>query len=448
MLVPGYGHDLFLSYAHAEAQWVEAFKKAFRQEFHEREGRPVSVWQDSTDLRPGTKWTAELEHGVKNAAAVLAIVSPAYQASPWCREERRFLLSHYGGLEGLKVETLYRFFKIFKLPTERNLLAELQDVRFFGQTKEPYLLDSPEFKVAITKAVTAVRELFRLMSNSQTSVYLATGAIEMENDRTRLEDELTAHGYKVHPNFALNEDFGAEALAAEMEPCSRVIFLLGSQHDNFVERQIDQATAFQKPCLFWIHPRLSQNATPDEQRFLQRLQDRRDLPVGSEILGGQSIPALWTALEPKLKSTAPKAPAAPTTESSKPSVYLIFDATLSTESEAATQLSGILHNRNLHVIQSKSYDDHQGLMKTSDAALLLRTVKPEPDDWWLRFLAQEVILNTSFAAKALVLADITRVKVTDADIPVLPYSKQFSPQALDPFVDRLLRARGANAGGR
>ena len=69
-MVPGYAHDLFLSYAHAEAQWVEAFKKAFCQEFHEREGRPVSIWQDSTDLRPGTKWTAELENGVRRAAAV------------------------------------------------------------------------------------------------------------------------------------------------------------------------------------------------------------------------------------------------------------------------------------------------------------------------------------------------------------------------------------------
>jgi hypothetical protein len=445
-MVPGYAHDLFLSYAHAEAQWVEAFKKAFCQEFHEREGRPVSVWQDSTDLRPGTKWTAELENGVRNAAAVLAIVSPAYQASPWCREERRFLLNHYGGLEGLKVEAIYRFLKIFKLPTERDLLAELQDVRFFSQTKEPYPIETPEFKVAITKAVTAIRELFRLMSNGHTSVYLATGAMEMEPDRTRLEDELTGHGYKVRPGFALNEDFGAETLAAELDPCSRAIFLLGGHHDPFVSQQIEQAIAFNKPCLFWIHPRLSLNATPEQQRLLQHLQDRRDLPAGSEILGGQSIPALWSALEPKLKDNPPKPAAA--TESTKPSVYLIFDATLSAESDAAAHLTGILNNRNLQVIQSKNFDDHQDLMHTSDAALLLRTTKPEPDDWWLRLLAQEVILSTRFASKALVLADTTRLKLTPGDIPVLPYSQPFSPQTLDPFIDKLQRARGAHAGGR
>jgi hypothetical protein len=425
---------------------VEAFKKAFCQEFHEREGRPVSVWQDSSDLRPGTKWTAELEDVVKNAAALLAIVSPAYQASPWCGEEYRFLLNHYGTLEALKVETIYRFFKIFKLPTEHDILPELQDVRFFSQTKEPYSIESPEFKVAITKAVTAIRELFRLMSNGKTSVYLATGPIEMVTDRTRLEDELTGHGYKVRPSFALDRRFPAETLVSEVDPCSRAIFLLGAQHDPFVSQQIDQAVALNKPCLFWIHPRLSLNAIPEQQRLLQHLQDRRDLPAGSEILGGQSIPALWNALEPKLKPAEPKP--APTTESTKPSVYLIFDATLSAESEAAAHLSGILENRNLQVIQSNHFDDHQDLMNTSDAALLLRTTNPKSDDWWLRLLAQEVILNTRFASKALVLADTTRLKLTASDIPVLPYSQPFSPQALDPFIDKLQRARGAHAGSR
>ena len=155
---------------------------------------------------------------------------------------------------------------------------------------------------------------------------------------------------------------------------------------------------------------------------------------------------MWNALEPKLKDNPPKPAAA--TESTKPSVYLIFDATLSAESDAAAHLAGILNNRNLHVIQSKNYNDHQDLMNTSDAALLLRTTKPEPDDWWLRLLAQEVILSTRFASKALVLADTTRLKLTPGDIPVLPYSHPFSPQTLDPFIDKLQRARGAHAGGR
>lgn len=92
MLVPGHTHDLFLSYAHAESLWVEAFKKAFCQEFHDREGKAVSIWQDTDDLRPGTKWTDELKQGVERAAAVLVIVSPSYQTSRWCKEERDYLL--------------------------------------------------------------------------------------------------------------------------------------------------------------------------------------------------------------------------------------------------------------------------------------------------------------------------------------------------------------------
>ena len=178
MSFTGHAHDLFLSYAHAEAQWVEAFKKAFCQEFVEREGRPISIWQDSTDVRPGTKWTAELEGGVKGA---------------------------------------------------------------------------------LTKAVTAIRVLFRSMSNGKTNVYLASGAIEMEPHRSQFENELTGRNYKVRPSFALDESFGPKTLVSEMEPCSRAIFLLGGAYDKFVETQIDQAITLNKPCLFWIHPRLSIN---------------------------------------------------------------------------------------------------------------------------------------------------------------------------------------------
>jgi hypothetical protein len=190
MLVPGHAHDLFLSYAHAEAQWVEAFKKAFCQEFHEREGRPVSVWQDSTDLRQGTELTPELKDVVKNAAALLAIISPTYQTSPWCREERRFLLRHCG--ESIKVGTMYRILKILKFPTDQELLPGLTGVKFFSETKEPYPIGSPEFTLAIRKAVQTIRELFRLMRNGQTNVYLATGAMEMETDRNSLKDEFSA----------------------------------------------------------------------------------------------------------------------------------------------------------------------------------------------------------------------------------------------------------------
>lgn len=60
--VPGRKHDLFLSYAHTEGGWAETFRK------------------DSRNLRLGQKWAAEIEEGIRSAAAFLAIVCPSYPA--------------------------------------------------------------------------------------------------------------------------------------------------------------------------------------------------------------------------------------------------------------------------------------------------------------------------------------------------------------------------------
>ena len=77
-MVPGHKHDLFLSYAHAEAVWIEAFRKALCDEFQVRTGEAVTFWQDSQTLRAGQNWKIEIEDGIRNAAAFLAIVSPLY----------------------------------------------------------------------------------------------------------------------------------------------------------------------------------------------------------------------------------------------------------------------------------------------------------------------------------------------------------------------------------
>lgn len=235
------------------------------------------------------------------------------------------------------------------------------------------------------------------------------------------------------------KSYGSKTLVNEMEPCSRAVFLLGGSYDKFMETQINQAVEFGKPCLFWIHPRLGQT-----ESLLKQVRELLKMPAGSEILGGQSIPALWKYLQPKLKDSTEPQPA-PRTQEDKLRVYLIFDATLTAESEAAARLGGILSERHLQVVESRNFDNHKDLMSTSHGALLLRTIRPEPDDWWLNIVAPEVILSKQFASRALVLADSKRLKLNPGDVPVLAYSNPFSPQTLDPFIDKLQRGKGANA---
>ena len=176
--VPGYKHDLFLSYAHLEAPWVDAFRKAVSQEFQERAGKPITFWQDQQNLRLGQKWTDEIAAGVLQTAAFLAIISPSYLNSTWCVRERRLLLDHYGGLDQLKIESFYRLLKIIKTPgpgqAHLNLLKELQPVRFFNEADQYEIpQDSKEYTALIRDTVRAIREL--LHSHGQSPASLLPG---------------------------------------------------------------------------------------------------------------------------------------------------------------------------------------------------------------------------------------------------------------------------------
>src|SRR5438093_3633996 len=104
--VPGHKHDLFLSYAHAEAAWVEVFSKALCDEFQVRAGEELTFWKDTQKLRVGQKWASEIEEGIRNAAALTAVVSPIYlKKSPWCSRER-----------GIALENELSFLKVIKTP--------------------------------------------------------------------------------------------------------------------------------------------------------------------------------------------------------------------------------------------------------------------------------------------------------------------------------------------
>lgn len=455
--VPGYRHDLFLSYSHAETVWVEAFRKALCQEFQERAGKPVSVWQDNQKLRLGQKWTTEIEEGIQHAAAFLAIVSPSYHNSDWCRDERRILLEHYGDLEGLRVESFYRFLKIIKAPgpdkAHEKLFREVQHVKFFSENDGYELpLDSPQFASTIRDSVRAIRELLQIISNKKRKLYVAPGPKEMDAERKDLQNQLSDYGYNVRPGIPLSADYGLDPVREEMEETSVVIFVLGGVYDKFTEDQIDVAKELGKRTIFWVHPGKSKTTGKAQENLLSRIREAQDLPPGSQVLGGVSLRAmieqLWGVLQGQEE---PKTPP-PDANSGVAKVYLLYDTTMPGESRIATRLRDMVAQEKLVVFQSGQDGDHEQLMRASNAVLLFRSVNPDPD-WWLKFNVKELAYakemykrEPDFDAKAVLVAEPARVQEEARNIPVFPYLEPFSPKTLDPFFDKLRRARRANAG--
>ena len=445
--VSGHKHDLFLSYAHAEAAWADSFRKALCDEFRVRSGQELTVWQDTRNLRTGQKWESEIADGIRDAAAFLAIVSPTYLRSLWCGEERGIALEKE--LDALKVESLYRFLKIVKTPGPGNaheeLLEVLQDIRFFNPADGYEILEgSAEFTAAIRKIVRDIRELFTLMNNKNQELYIAPGAKEMRKERADLECELKDRGFTLKPEVVLGPDFGERSIRNAMDKVSHAIFVLGSVFEDFTVRQMNVARDLGKPIVSWIQPGAGRSGT------LARIHDLGQLPASSEVLGGRSIREMIPQLLEKLKPRDVIEPTIP--ESGVPRVYVNYDATLPEDSRIAARIAGMFRERKFEAVESGRDGGHDRLMRTSNAVLLFRAAHPDPDQW-LKFNAMELALagqiyqkKPDFAARALLVTDPARIRAQAAGIPIYPYSEQFSPDTLAPFFDKLQAARSAHAG--
>src|SRR4051794_21041463 len=111
--VPGYSHDLFISYAHVNdlplrinthptatsaPGWVATLVWYLSSELAQKIGRldAFDVWLDQEALRGNHHVIDAIAAQLKSSATLIVVQSPAYLASIWCRDEARLFISHNG----------------------------------------------------------------------------------------------------------------------------------------------------------------------------------------------------------------------------------------------------------------------------------------------------------------------------------------------------------------
>jgi len=98
--VPGYSHDLFISYARENNRdgWIDQFVLALGRELSDllgiRQFNPKdSIFFDSRSIEIAQSFPDELAAGARGSAIFLPIISPGYLLSPWCNRERMSFLA-------------------------------------------------------------------------------------------------------------------------------------------------------------------------------------------------------------------------------------------------------------------------------------------------------------------------------------------------------------------
>jgi hypothetical protein len=458
--VPGIENDLFISYSHLEdPKWVQAFEKSLTEALSGQLGLGVSVWRDEKRLRAGQNWQTEIECGVKEAAAFVAILSPVYENSEWCTRERQLFIQIFESIKSF--ENSNRFFKAVKTPWEndqhKQFLATIQTQDFFGREEESadaveFLPTSDAFRKAMGRLAQAIAPALRRLRRKCERVFIASPAADCLDVWKQLREELRDLDYDVQPEGWRDEAFGDELLRKEMEGARLSVFLLGEAYNPVVEQQIRLAADLDQRLMIWLAPGAEAAAQSKQTRLIDLLRNgkRPDhpeiaLPQGWALLpNGTTLRQLSDEVETFLKSRTTPPPPLPSTEGVS-SVYIVHDATTAEDNRIASELrQQIVQQEGMKVHLSQADFSsaselrlrHEGLLQTCDGVLLCRNAAPKE---WLMQVAPEVILaerllqRQPFKSRAFLVDDPSPWKGVP-NLQAIPYGPQFRLGDLEPFL--------------
>jgi hypothetical protein len=126
--VPGFKHDIFISYAHADdaadpqgVRWVSDFQVYFRRAIKQHlAGFDPDVFFDALDLHPNHAIKAVLANA-RQSALFLPVISPSYVERPWTNDELRAFSEAVADTD--------RIFAIELLPPIRDYPVQLRDLK-------------------------------------------------------------------------------------------------------------------------------------------------------------------------------------------------------------------------------------------------------------------------------------------------------------------------------
>jgi hypothetical protein len=464
--VPGFGQDLFLSYAREDGGWVSEFQSKLIEALLER-GLEPAVWRDTKSIRFGQNWKEQMFQAIEQTALFLAILSPNYRNSDYCNDESDYFqeLREKGQDMRIGQEGLYRYLKVVRMPSDdgwhSGLLSDLQQIEFFTRdvqdTDFPVAFTSPEFTMKIRQAAHALAAALKAMRRTREMVYVASPADDVDVEWRSLRSELRAQGYVVGPAAKLNRGLSAEFLSKEFRGAVLSIHLLGSEYHPLAEKQIDLCAEQGQKMAIWIKKGADEQASPEQRRLLQGVREFAKIPKGTPLIEGSMGRTPVTDLLEMLKPKPAASPAGGCGTAGS-TVYLICDPTVDEDRGFAMDLEKRIEStEKMQVVLPQvgspgAAKRHEAMLTECDGVLLYSDKAPV--DWFFQYFtdvnwAEKKLKRAPMKSKA-VLAGADYLKDLQAlpNVQLLGRTEPFSMASIEPFLAPLrVSATGvANAG--
>ncbi len=300
-IIPGFKHDVFLSYAHIDDEpipgstegWVTTLVNNLQWQLAQLCGRrdAFGLWMDR-DLARHVDFPPQILSSLRDSAILMVIFSPGYLASDWCLRERKTFLNEVKKRrdQGSGVFIVERD----QVPLEERPeeLEGLIGYEFWEAPlgRPPRILGYPNRTDAYFDKLNDLarglhKELVRLKGeciggappppDNRPVIFLAEVTDDLDKQRDQVKRYLDQHGLRVLPDGWYPRDAQAfqEAADRDLSLCTAFVQLLGrfrgrsllGSSFSYVAMQQQRAIAARKPILQWRDPGLDLGLIDDSE---------------------------------------------------------------------------------------------------------------------------------------------------------------------------------------
>ncbi len=442
--VPGYQHDLFISYAHGDDRdWISRLVDRLEPALTQRLGVKPNIWIDDDKLRRSRDFSKEIPESVKASAVFLLLPSPTYIRSQYCIDQECRVFAE--AIAGKRARFAADRFAndLFALrcpivPIDGNehwtLFPGLTDIPFCDESGT-FTAGSPEFETGFRRLVGELVGLLKRMRNHSTSVFLypSNPGSDLQDVHKALAAELSAHSYRILPDRTVN-------LPDQLREASMSVFLLGSDYDETAGELVELAASQKdKPWLVWCSPTVEKKAAADQIGFCTYVE-QLDSPSKTYLDAG-TMPAKLK--EEVLGFLRPNPRALPET-GGKPRVYLVYNSRDRAEVKNAGLIS-FHFRKEFHFEHPDDAAQHTLRLSCSDGVLLIWGNADE--NWCSREFAEMIQSARRTGTHGLCLFDPKETKTAAVqeirrgfgDLYIGEEFGKFDPARLATFFTSLLR---------
>jgi hypothetical protein len=458
-------------------------------------GDEVKIWRDPK-LQGNDYFGDTLLLRLSKIAILLCVMSPRYVRSEWCLRE----LGEFGKRAalngGLRIGDKSRIFKVVKtyLPLTEHP-ADLQGLLGYEFYEYDHMLDrarefNPEvlpyrdirYWEKLEDLAYDIKQLIEILRQQHqgveaavqvataggpapngTGIYLAETTSDLSEERDKIKRELQQRGHVILPDreLPLKGSTLTETVREYLKRSTLSIHLIGSRYGiipedesrSIVELQNDVAAERGNDLsrLIWM-PQGLEAQEERQQKFIDELR------LGFN--GHRSVELLQTKLEDLKtqiyeKLSSQQKPEVDASDAGGPrSLYLICDGQ---DYDDVSALESYLFEQGIEVIlpvmggdESQIAQDHKETLLQCDAVMIYYG---RANEIWLRMKLRELLKLNGYGRKQPLLAKAVYVAApqtaekerlrTHEALIIKGYDETFSPAPLNPFLDQLRAAKGA-----